>query len=233
MIKPSLLLTRPETQSHALAAQLDPRLLAGVEVVISPLLRIVPTGVVPDLGPDTGAIFTSARAVELAPPGQGRMAICVGERTARAAAASGWRIAETAETADALVAALQDRPGGALVHLAGKHRRGEIASRLTAAGWQVAEITLYDQEPAALTPQARALLTSEGPVIVPLYSPRSAALFAAQAGPARGITVVAISAAVIEALGDFRPDEVILADRPTGEDMCQGIEKALTRASLP
>ena len=60
-------------------------------------------GEVPDLGPEDGAIFTSARAVALAPEGRDRVAYCVGERGAQAALAAGWRVVHTAETADAAI----------------------------------------------------------------------------------------------------------------------------------
>ena len=44
MAPPILLLTRPLESAHAFAASLDPAALAGVRVVIAPLMGIVGTG---------------------------------------------------------------------------------------------------------------------------------------------------------------------------------------------
>jgi len=233
MTKPSLLLTRPIRQSQDFAARLNPATTEGVEIVHSPLIEIVPTGDAPDLGRYAGVIFTSAQAVELAPDPLNRAAFCVGERTATAARDRGWQVLLVCQTAQALVAQMDVGAGGPLLHLAGRHRRGAVAERLTAAGLRTDVHTLYDQRPRDLTPEARQMLARGGPVVLPLFSPRSATQFADQVSAAGNVVAVALSAAVAEALGGIPLSRLIIVSAPTSDDMMQGVEMALASATFP
>ena len=233
MTNPILLITRPKRGAERFIARLDPVLLTKVDVVLSPLLEIVPTQNPVDLDAATALVFTSANAVSFCPQGQGRIAYCVGEQTAEAAIAHGWRSAFAARDADDLVARLTaDAPGSRLVHLAGKHRRGEIAARLTANGVQTDVVEVYDQVLLPLTTEAQAALASETRVLLPLFSPRTAGHFAAELQSVQNLQIVAISAAVVEALGENAPEDVIIAKAPTGKDMVHCIEKQLRTFSL-
>jgi uroporphyrinogen-III synthase len=233
MTKPILLITRPKRSAEKFLARLDPTLLTKVDVVLSPLLEIVPTQAVVDLDVSAAVIFTSANAVQFGPPGQGRTAYCVGEQTAEAATAQGWRVAFAARDADDLVARLSvDAPSGPLTHMAGKHRRGEIAARLAQIGIETEVIEVYDQALVPLTADAQAALCSETRVLLPLFSPRTAGHFAAEFRSVQNLQIVAISAAVVDALGEKAPVDVIIAKAPTGKDMVQCIEKQLRTYSL-
>ncbi len=233
MTNPILLITRPKRGAERFLARLDPVLLTKVDVVLSPLLEIVPTQNPVDLDAAAAVIFTSANAVSFCPQGQGRIAYCVGEQTAEAAIAHGWRSAFAARDADDLVARLTaDAPRSRLVHLAGKHRRGEIAARLTASGIQTDVAEVYDQALLSLTVEAQSALASEARVLLPLFSPRTAGHFAAELQSVQNLQIVAISAAVVEALGENAPEDVIIAKAPTGKDMVQCIEKQLRTYSL-
>jgi uroporphyrinogen-III synthase len=95
-----------------------------------------------------------------------------------------------------------------------------VAARLAALGLPAAEAVVYDQRPQPLTPAARAWLAGARPVIVPLFSPRSAALFAAEAaGAAAPLRIAALSAAVAAAAPPAallavaaRPDAAAMSD---------------------
>jgi uroporphyrinogen-III synthase len=126
----TLLLTRPRAASERFAAEIAARDLP-LEVVIAPLMEIVPTGDLPPLPEGAALIFTSSNAVEAAGPGQGRRAWCVGARTRQAAAEAGFDAVLAGATADELVAHVVDlRPDGPLVHVHGRHQRGDVADRL-------------------------------------------------------------------------------------------------------
>lgn len=233
MTNPILLITRPKRSAERFLARLDPVLLTKVDVVLSPLLEIVPTQNPVNLDAAAAVIFTSANAVSFCPQGQGRIAYCVGEQTAEAANAHGWRSAFAARDADDLVARLTaDALRSRLVHLAGKHRRGEIAARLTANGVQTDVVEVYDQALLSLTVEAQSALASDARVLLPLFSPRTAGHFAAEFQSVQNLQIVAISAAVVEALGENAPEDVIIAKAPTGKDMVQCIEKQLRTYSL-
>lgn len=227
---PSLLLTRPRPASEAFAARCRAAAGPDLRIVISPLLEISPQ----DPGRLPAAdllIFTSANGVAHHPdPGLHRrmVAYCVGERTAQAALEAGFRPRIAGGSADDLVETiLRDRPQGRLLHLAGHHRRGDLVHRLAAAGLRVEVVTVYDQQAAALSEEALALLRASLPVVVPLFSPRTAEIFASGAPPGRHIRPVCISeaAASVVPFGKFAAPEVIA--RPDATAMFNAVLLAL------
>jgi uroporphyrinogen-III synthase len=234
-----VLVTRPIAEARAFAAVLGDRFGARVRPVLSPLMALkVLTPALPP-GPFAGVIFTSAAGVEAAqrlrpelPPD----AWCVGRKTAERAAAAGFRARSADGDAAALVAAiLADAPDGRLLHLHGEDTRGEVAKRLVLAGIETVSLTIYRQESQPLSPEGTAVLASEGPVILPLFSPRSAALFDAAMPPGSRATLhlVAMSAAVAEAARSIRHRSLIIAPDLTADAMLQACGKALDTASLP
>lgn len=234
MDRPALLLTRPAQSARDFIDSLDPAALRDVTVCISPLLRIVRTGVEPDLDGYRGAIFTSSNGVDMAPRGEGRVAVCVGDRTATAAQGQGWDVRQLAQTADALVALLVAAPvEGPLLHIAGQHRRGDIAGRLNAAGLRTDEAIVYDQQLEPLTDAARALLAADRPVLVPLFSPRTAQQFMSGTQDLGGVTIVAISEAVAAEVDHDRIGTMYIAQAPTSKAMQQAVEMLLRQDSLP
>jgi uroporphyrinogen-III synthase len=239
-----VLLTRPAPQSRRFAAQLGRRFGPRVAPLIAPLmLTQFLEAKLPD-GPMAGLIFTSQTAVEAATRNSARLAAagagaalrayCVGARTAEAARAAGFEAVSAAGDADALVdLILRDRQGfsgpisqglaagrAPLWHLHGEEIRGDVASQLRSAGINVCSAILYRQVPQALSDAAQALLTAGAPVIVPLFSPRSAALFSQNLPKDRApLWVVAISQATADALGGLVPEGVRIALSPEAPAM--------------
>ncbi|MFT6676862.1 MAG: uroporphyrinogen-III synthase [Sulfitobacter sp.] len=236
MDKPSLLLTRPRHSAERVLARLNPAALAGWDVVISPLLAIIPLEFSADQTPVTAAVFSSANALAFVPDGGGRPAYCVGEQTSAAAQARGWRVKITAQTADdladGLIAQMQDDQGP-LTHFAGRHRRGDIAQRLTAAGLPTQVIEVYDQQLHHLSTAAQARVQGRARVLVPLFSPRTAGHFAAELINPQNVLVLAMSSAVADALGEVPDIMVQIAPAPTGKEMLNALEKQLRDHSLP
>lgn len=181
MSRPIVLLTRPEAQSRRFSA-----VLRGAEVVIAPILRMVP------LDYDRGAadrarrlVFTSENAVALAGQGRGRPALCVGPRTAAAARAAGFDAVEGPGDARGMMPLLADWSDA--LHLHGVHRAADLP---------VAGLAVYDQQPQPLGPDAHRVLAGAAPVILPLFSPRSARLLTGELAacpPVAPLSVAAIS----------------------------------------
>ncbi|MDO5647216.1 uroporphyrinogen-III synthase [Paracoccus sp. (in: a-proteobacteria)] len=211
--RPVLLLTRPEPDSQRFAA-----MLPEWRAVIAPVLRIVPVAHDADaLHRAAGLVFTSAHAVASAGPGRGRLAICVGARTADIAQAAGFRVQVGNGFADSLPP-LIDAAGCALIHPHGRH----LAKDLGVPG-----VVVYDQQAQALTPQARGVLAGNAPVVVPVFSPRSARLVADALRDARApIWLVAISAAADRAC-DVTVARRIVAAVPTVDAMRDGVLQSL------
>ncbi|MGR3479809.1 uroporphyrinogen-III synthase [Salipiger marinus] len=230
-LPPFLLLTRPERESRRFLAELAAE---RAEPLVSPLLDIVTTGPLPDLAGVRGLIFTSANGVRayaaLAGPPLSPCFV-VGEATARAARDVGLVPVVAQGDAESLLALILDHaPEGPLLHLRGTFARGGLAERLTAAGLPVREAVVYDQPARPLTPEARAALQGDRPVVVPLFSPRTARLFAAEAPCRAPLFVAAMSAEVAVALqGLYLREQEILA-RPESGLMREAVGKLLKSA---
>ncbi|WP_212522942.1 uroporphyrinogen-III synthase [Actibacterium sp. MT2.3-13A] len=231
----TLLLTRPRPQAERFARAFAARFGPEIGIVISPLLRIAPGGELPSLADYAGLVFSSQNGVRAFAgiSGDRRLpAYCVGARTAEAAREIGLRAEFSGADAEALVARLaQAHPGGRLLHLRGAHARGEIAARLSAAGQPCDEAEIYDQIPQELSLKARDLLRAEGPVLLPLFSPRSATLAGqAVAGARAPLALAAMSAAVAGAWRGPAPALLRQAEKPDAEGMLDALAVLIAAA---
>lgn len=229
----TLLLTRPEDGARRFADQIAPDLPETVRVVVSPLLDMQPTHAAFDIEQFSGVIFTSAHAVAFAGPSKPTPVFCVGSETRRRAEAGGWSVRCDAQDADALFKALTEgKTRGPLLHLAGKHRRGALADRLTHAGLRTTECILYDQVAVPLTDAAQAALIGLAPVIIPLFSPRTAQIFADQAdqlGVTAPVYFLAISEAALHPVANLNAAYAAAAPDPTAQAVQELINEALRR----
>lgn len=226
----TMLLTRPEDASERFFRSLPEPVQARLDLVVAPLLRISPIAGQADLGHAAGVIFTSARALPFAGPPRAIPVFCVGEQTQRRAEQAGWQVRLRAPNADALVTALlAHRPAAPLVHVAGRHRRGDIAQRLSAQGVETREAVVYNQLQLPLSAQAHAALAGPVPVIVPLFSPRSAAILAAQYHGTAPLFVVAISAAALAPVQHLPAEHRLCAEAPNADAMRRAVVETLRR----
>ncbi len=220
-----LLLTRPDAQSRAFATDCRAAGWSG-DIAISPLIEIEARHLTADLSPYAALIFTSINGVESVAAQTdltGRLAIAVGGATAQRAEQAGMTAIAADGTAESLIAMLlADPPATPLCHLRGAHARVDLSERLTANGLPTDAFIVYDQHARALSPEAVALLRGPGPIIVPLFSPRSAVLMAAACkGSTAQLLPVAISAAAAAAWE--RPETPIVAARPDSAAMLAAV----------
>lgn len=225
---PTILLTRPRAQAERFADACRAA-LPGVPVLISPILRIDPRPITHGLDGIAGLILTSENAVralaETGLPIAGIQAWCVGDRTAEAARRIGLDATSAGGAADDLVTAILAAPDrGTLLHIRGAEARGDIAARLASSGRAAEEVIAYDQRPEPLSDEASALLTGSVPVILPLFSPRSAMLLGKAAiGSIAPLRLAALSLAVASSWAGPGPDVVAIADRPTSDHMLRRV----------
>ena len=199
-----VLLTRPRDAAQRFAQHLTADLPTGVRIVLSPLLKITPVSAAFDISAYSGLIFTSARAIAYAGAPHDLPVYCVGAETRRQAEAAGWSVVLHAQDADHLFTALKARNISApLLHLCGRHRRGALAARLTDAGCHTDEVIVYDQQAEPLSEEARAYLDGSLPVIVPVFSPRTAQIFASDATGRAPLYLIGISDAALAPLQDL------------------------------
>lgn len=232
-----VLVTRPRAEGEAFAAALNDRFGARLRPLVAPL--IAPRFLRPSIpaGDYAAAVFTSARAVEGARrlgvhlP---RLAWCVGQKTAKVAAAAGFQAKSADGDAEALAKAIgNDPPNGRILYLRGVDTRGNLLELLESFGINTDVAIVYTQEAQSLAPEALALLRFPGPVLIPLFSPRSAALFRAALPPdtRADLHIAAMSSAVAEALGDLPRAALVTARHPDAGAMLDAVESLL--ADLP
>ena len=227
---PAILLTRPEAQAERFAASCRERFGDAVEIVLDPMQRIV-LGPLPGLPEKAAMIFTSENGVRAYAAGggaAGRMAYCVGDRTADAARAAGL-VARSAggATGELLDLIRSEAPKAPLVHLHGRHVRGNVVGALVDAGFAAQGFTVYDQQDLPLSHAARALLSGPRRVIAPLFSPRSAALLGAELVETANVALPCISAATRDALPPALHGLASIAETPTGAAMLNAVARQL------
>lgn len=230
-----VLLTRPSGSADRFANDLMVRLKDQIRVVQSPLMQ--PEALSPDwpdlpygaviLTSETGAL-SAARLLD-----EGRslptLAYCVGDRTAEVARAAGFVAHSAQGDAEALLDMILSLPEpGPYLHLRGRDARGDLAPRLAAKGRPAHAAIVYDQRPIALTDDARALLAGHDPVIVPLFSPRTAQLFCDQAPKGAPLWIAAISQGAAKAVSGLSPARLKVAERPDAASMLAVVESLVT-----
>lgn len=214
--RPIVLLTRPKAQSERFAAQIDRE---GAQIVIAPLMEI--TAVAADFPAHDGdLVVTSENALRTLPDvyrKPGTVVWCVGRRTADVAQDLGFEAISADGNADDLYDLLMQRETPRpLLHLTGEHQASQRLQDIPG----LKQVVTYRQEALPPDPHVAEYLRGEVPLIVPLFSPRSARLFW-QAYPTHQaeMHVVAISAAVAEACTETSATKIVIAARPDGDNM--------------
>lgn len=238
---PVILLTRPLVQSLRFSAELGIA-LGDLAVVVSPLMQAEYLDPQVPARAFSAVIFASETAVAAAnrlsnAPFLPRRAFCVGERTALAARAAGFETITVAGDAPSLVhSILIAAPPAPLLFLRGHDSTGQIAEKLNSAGTETVSLVIYRQIADDLSPQAIDLLLSGTPVILPLFSPRSARLMQAQCDRIAlrsPVYLATLSAAVAEAAAGLPAKAVEIAARADSAAMVGAVTKLLTRVASP
>lgn len=173
-----IVITRHIRAAKLTAAQLR---VAGADkapIVISPLIQIHQTSRKLNLNTQQSVVFTSENGVMAAPiPPEGMTAWCVGNRTAHAAQEKGYNVIAANGNAEHLIAIIiSSAPKNPIVWLRGNHIAVDIEKRLRKVGITICSKVVYDQTYCQLTEEAVDILKSKS-CIIPIYSPRTAAIF--------------------------------------------------------
>lgn len=219
----TVLITRPAEAAHRFATRL--RSVCGPDsaVMVAPLMRIVHDGDLPPLDGVRTLIFTSRHAVNaFAGKTSARDFGCytVGDATAAVAREAGFDPISCSGTADDLAnRIIADNQTGPCLYVRGEHAAADIANRLNTAGTETHETVLYRQQGLPLPEEARALLSGTNPVVLPLFSPRSARIFFDLAPPAAPLLIAAISENTARVIPEGRVTALRTASGPTAESM--------------
>ncbi|NSX55077.1 uroporphyrinogen-III synthase [Parasulfitobacter algicola] len=225
--QPTVLLTRPAAKSLDFAARIRAG-RADVTVIIAPLIQIEYCDLPADaLGYDA-LVFTSTNGVlayQNANAPAHKIAFCVGDQTATAARDAGLQAISAHGDVDQLFDLIcKDAPSQPLLHIRGEHSTGDLAQRLNQRGFQTYDVIAYRQIEILLSQDANAVLQRPGQVIAPLFSPRTADIFAPYAKDAKAsLDCVAISENVKQAATDFWTKSSRVASRPDAQSMLDAI----------
>lgn len=192
MRAPRVIVTRPSPDAEAFAAELA---RAGFAPILSPAMAIRTREGPVDLAGVGALAFTSAngvRAFAENSPVRGLPVFAVGEATAAEAKAQGFDVAAVGQgDVESLARIVSDakrrgRIDGAVLHVAGGDRAGDLVALLESEGVPARRAVLYVAEPVTdLSGAARAALAETPPAEwVAFFSPRTARLFIAQTGRA-------------------------------------------------
>lgn len=243
-----LLVTRPREDAQSLAQALVAR---GIEPMIEPMINIIDLPGPPVARHDAQAIlFTSANGVRaLQRRNQGDLSqllplpvLAVGDATAQAARDAGFRRVESAAgDVAALVSLTVARlapDAGPLLHIAGSEVAGDLAGRLTAAGFAMRREAIYG------TRQARQLsmATLDGLRLsqidaVTFFSPRTAAAFVTLcrdtgASPLlQAVVALCLSPAVAQAVSAITWRAIVVAPRPDQDALLGCLDDPALRPS--
>lgn len=226
----AVLITRPEPQASRFAAALETQFPGQVAVTLSPLMAVEWLDPALPPGPFAALILTSETGAMAA----GRLrrpspslAFCVGDRTAEAARELGFdAISAQGDATDLVALITRHAQEGELLYLHGQDRAADLAAALP--DHSVTSLAVYRQAEKPLTTAACGLLSGEDPVILPLFSPRSARLLAAALPvPHAPLHPVAISANTRDALPAALAARCGLADRPEAAALLQAIGRLI------
>lgn len=226
----SILLTRPAAASARFAATLDAMFGPRIRVVISPLMvAVFRQPVLPArrfaaliLTSETGA--EAARRISAEGTVLPALAYCVGDRTAQAARKAGFTATSAEGDAAALLSLMaKTAPTGPLLYLHGRETQGDVAETLVAAGRETFSAIVYEQNAQPWTDEARRLVNGTRPLVLPLFSARSARLVARAGRGVAPLRIAALSPAVALAAADLRPDHLTVAAQPTADSLLKAI----------
>jgi uroporphyrinogen-III synthase len=225
-----VLLTRPREDSAAVAHTLR---AGGIDVVVEPLIEIIPRPVALELEGVQAVLLTSANGARALADATGERRIkvlTVGEATAAEARALGFTDVEAAAGDVTALTALArhrlDPQGGRLIHVAGSAVAGDLAGSLAESGFCIRREILYEARPIAAFQPGTAAMLREGRIDgVVFFSPRTASAFvslvaAADLGSAmRSLVGFFLSPAVADAAASLAWREVCVSLRPAQESL--------------
>lgn len=232
--RPPLLLTRPAAASARFAAAFRAQVGADWPVVFSPLMETVWRSPTLDLDGVAGLIFSSENAVHAycrLQTTRNLRAWCVGVRTAEVARRAGFDTVAGPGDAAGLAGMILAAGGtGRMLWPRGQQVAVDIADILNRAGTGTVSVIVYDQNALAPSAAARALMAGRDPVLLPLFSPRSAMLARAAFPDHRApLWIAALSQLVAEACSSLGASRLSVALRPDSESLLATLMEFLSK----
>ncbi|MEL6364639.1 MAG: uroporphyrinogen-III synthase [Pseudomonadota bacterium] len=236
---PTLLVTRPEPDGSALAAEAEAR---GWRPVAAPLMRIAPLDASVVIRAGESLAFTSANGVRVFAqkrPERALTVFCVGPASADVARAAEFEDVRTAGgDVEALASLIAEARLGPVIHIGGVDRAGDLVGELTRLGVEARREDVYKAEEVSALSEAalEAIGRGEpGRVWVALFSPRTARIFerATAAQDLGRLGAACLSANVAAALERReRYNRVAIAAAPSTDALLAAAEAEIAAGGL-
>ncbi len=219
----TIILTRPWQSSIRLRQDLAGMLSGRVDILLSPLLKTVRLETDIDLTRFSAAVFSSANGLKALTgnrPARGAAAYCVGDQTAAAAAAEGYRAISANGSASDLAELIAARWNGEkTVYICGKSTAFDLPAHLSKRGVPIDVAVIYDQTRMRLNSDAIDAATG-GSCLFPVYSARTGRILVDEARsiPDNCHVLACMSEKIVQEVLPLGWKTVV-ASRPDGESM--------------
>lgn len=198
-----------------------------LDIVVSPILSISLKSLKVELDQYPTLVFTSSHAVQAVIQQTAHRSFkcyTVGSATLACALEHGFDATEGGGTAEKLAQrVIEDDPPTPCLYLRGEHIAYDLSKALNSAGIETHESIVYEQEEHNLSEEALRLLASGRPVVLPVFSARSARLFFDNYKSHGPLDIVAISEKVASKVPSKGIRQIRICEHPTADAMISEI----------
>ena len=210
-----LLLTRPLGGNERFCLKIK-HLLYSCEILDNPIQRIDFLPSLSKVNKNSVLIFTSANGLRAAKKHNliNKKCFVVGANTKKIAVSFGYDVLGFSKDQENLLKLIKSKkPTESMVHIRGKHTFGNLCDALKRNQFSCLDIIGYNQEPLKIKKQNLQKIQSGRPVVLPIFSPRSAELLQSNLD-LTGFNVIAISEAVAKIITGVELGELVISKKP-------------------
>ena len=225
-----LLLTRPLGGNERFCLKIK-HLLYSCEILDNPIQRIDFLPSLSKVNKNSVLIFTSANGLRAAKKHNliNKKCFVVGANTKKIAVSFGYDVLGFSKDQENLLKLIKSKkPTESMVHIRGKHTVGNLCDALKRNQFSCLDIIGYNQEPLKIKKQNLQKIHSGRPVILPIFSSRSAELLQSNLD-LTGFNVIAISEAVAKIVTGVELGELVVSKKPDLNSMQEATLAILRR----
>ena len=225
-----LLLTRPLGGNERFCLKIK-HLLYSCEILDNPIQKIDFLPSLSKVNKNSVLIFTSANGLRAAKKHNliNKKCFVVGANTKKIAVSFGYDVLGFSKDQENLLKLIKSKkPTESLVHIRGKHTVGNLCDALKRNQFSCLDIIGYNQEPLKIKKQNLQKIHSGRPVILPIFSSRSAELLQSNLD-LTGFNVIAISEAVAKIITGVELGELVVSKKPDLNSMQEATLAILRR----
>ena len=225
-----LLLTRPLGGNERFCLKIK-HLLYSCEILDNPIQKIDFLPSLSKVNKKSVLIFTSANGLRAAKKHNliNKKCFVVGANTKKIAVSFGYDVLGFSKDQENLLKLIKSKkPTESMVHIRGKHTVGNLCDALKRNQFSCLDIIGYNQEPLKIKKQNLQKIHSGRPVILPIFSSRSAELLQSNLD-LTGFNVIAISEAVAKIITGVELGELVISKKPDLNSMQEATLAILRR----